>query len=204
MRTSLPLRITSYIFFAFQIGLLCILILTRNSHIEGNLGIQYYIALVIFCLSIIQVIGLFIYRYQSKKKIFRFTFISLLPILLAAPLVFWDRLTIIPDTDNKLIIEAHDMQYACGDWIDDMNVTYINDSNYQWLIGRDIDPVIYLGQSNIGSILSTDTEPFSIKGDIRLFGYISKNLKSGCESTSPRFWITQMEHLDGTVINLTQ
>ncbi|MDB9883269.1 hypothetical protein OAD66_09080 [Bacteroidia bacterium] len=104
-----------------------------------------------------------------------------------------------PYTSKELTIEAHYMQYACGDWVDDMNVSKVGDTNYNWLIGKDIDPVFYLGDKVINDMFySDDTSNNVYKSDSRMRGYMSEESCSGCENSSPRFWITDLEKLDGS------
>lgn len=52
--------------------------------------------------------------------------------------------------DNDLItIEVTYMQYACGDWNDDMKVEKVNNKKYSFLIGRDIDPYIHASEYDL-------------------------------------------------------
>ncbi len=45
---------------------------------------------------------------------------------------------------------------------------------------------------------SDDTSYTVYKSDIRMRGYMSAESCSGCENSSPRFWITHLEKLDGS------
>lgn len=98
---------------------------------------------------------------------------------------------------EPITIEAYFMQYACGDWNDDMKVNLVQDTSYNFLLEKDIDPLIFNGQSEInGWFYNNKTEAFRM--NFRLSGYISECAKSGCDGTAPKFWITHIEKLDGS------
>ena len=149
-------------------------------------------------LSTVFVIKTFFHKRIATKYII----IGLLPVCISTLFAFSERITVYPDTSNELVIEAHYMQYACGDWVDDMRVTKTSDTTHNWLIGRDIDPVFYMGASDVGDMFySDDTTDRIYNNDIRLTGYMSISTSSGCDNTSPRFWITHVEKLDGSKFN---
>jgi hypothetical protein len=156
--------------------------------------------MIILGFSILLTLIFFIKTYFHKRIEFRYIALGLLPVLISTLFAFWDRITVYPDTSNELVIEAHYMQYACGDWVDEMQVTKISDTTHNWLIGRDIDPVFYLGASEVGDMFYSDDTTYRIYNrDIRMKGYISNSSNSGCDNTSPRFWITHQEKLDGSI-----
>ena len=98
---------------------------------------------------------------------------------------------------EPVTIEAYFMQYACGDENDDMKVNLVQDTTYNFLLEKDIDPLIFNGQSIInGWFYTNKTEKYHM--NFRLSGYISECAKSGCYKTAPKFWITHIEKIDGS------
>ena len=94
-------------------------------------------------------------------------------------------------------LEAYFMQYACGDWNDDMRIISVQDTTYSFLLEKDIDPLLFKGESEIrGWLYDNKTEEYRMK--FHLEGYVSKCAKSGCEGKTPKFWITHIEKLDGS------
>ena len=155
--------------------------------------------MIILGFSVILSIAFFIKTFFHKRIATKYILLGLLPVCISTLFAFWERITVYPDTSNELVLEAHYMQYACGDWVDEMKVSKTSDSSHNWLIGRDIDPVFYMGSSDVGDMFySDDTAARIYNNDIRLTGYISKSTCSGCDNTSPRFWITHVEKLDGS------
>lgn len=103
-----------------------------------------------------------------------------------------DRLNEFP-----LTIEAEYMQYACGDWVDDMQVLKIDDTLYNFLLGKDIDPLFLDGAKEIGELFyKNKTNNFGLK--FRLKGFVSSCAVDGCDGDSPKFWMTEIEKLDGS------
>ena len=43
-------------------------------------------------------------------------------------------------SDDLIAVEAHFMQYACGDENDDIQITKVDNEKYKFLIGKDVDP----------------------------------------------------------------
>lgn len=102
---------------------------------------------------------------------------------------------------NPITIEAVFMQYACGDWNDDMKVNKVNDTSFNFLIGKDIDPLFINGENEIsGWLYDNKTDKYGM--EYRLIGYISKTAKDGCENKTPKFWITHIEKLNGEKFNM--
>lgn len=102
---------------------------------------------------------------------------------------------------EPVTIEAFFMQYACGDENDDMKVHLVQDTLYNFLLEKDIDPLIFEGQSEIRNWLYENVD--NTNGfTFRLTGYISKCAESGCGRTAPKFWITHIEKLDGSEFKL--
>ena len=98
--------------------------------------------------------------------------------------------------EKPISIEAYFMQYACGDWNDDMNIRSASDSSYNFLVGKDIDPILYKGEGEIrGWLFDNKTNEFGMK--YRMKGYISKCAAYGCDNTAPKFWITEITKLNG-------
>ncbi|WP_336959956.1 hypothetical protein [Chryseobacterium contaminans] len=98
-----------------------------------------------------------------------------------------------------ITIEATFMQYACGDENDDAKVKKVNDPRYHLLIGRDINPET-----------KNSLDPFDFKDyfydnrtdqyhmTYRLKGRLEINSKSGCDDFTPKFYVEEIERLDGT------
>lgn len=159
---------------------------------------MYVLLSLLFILSMVFLFTEIFYLKLLKK----FFVLLLLPLVISSFFIFWEDVSIRPDTSKELTIEAHYMQYACGDWVDDMNVSKVNDPNYKWLIGRDVDPVFYRGEKVINEMFYSNDTSYSVyKSNIRLKGYLSKEFYSGCKKTSPRFWITHLEKLDGSLFS---
>ncbi len=92
------------------------------------------------------------------------------------------------------------MQYACGDWNDDMNIQKVKNSDYSFLIGKDIDPEFLNGENEIrGWLYDNKTEQFGMT--YKLAGFISSCAESGCNKGAPKFWITEITKLNGDKFN---
>ena len=104
--------------------------------------------------------------------------------------------------EKPVTIEATFMQYACGDWNDDMRVDSISDTTFNFLIGNDIDPEMCNGEKLIsGWLFDNKTSEFGYR--YRLTGYISKSAQSGCENCTPKFWIEHIEMLNGDKFDMS-
>ncbi len=98
--------------------------------------------------------------------------------------------------EQPITIEAHFMQYACGDWNDDMNIQRVSDTNYNFIVGKDIDPEFLNGENEIrGWLYDNKTEAFGMTYE--LTGFISSCATSGCDNGAPKFWIVEMNKLNG-------
>ena len=98
--------------------------------------------------------------------------------------------------EHPITIEAHFMQYACGDWNDDMNIQDVSDSAYKFVIGKDVDPEFLNGEKEIRSWLyDNKTQEFGMTYQMK--GYISKSAEYGCENGVPKFWITEIKKMNG-------
>ncbi|MDM1553438.1 hypothetical protein PYS58_00170 [Chryseobacterium indologenes] len=98
-----------------------------------------------------------------------------------------------------ITIEATFMQYACGDENDDAKVEKVDEPRYHLLIGKDINPET-----------ENSLDPFDFKDyfydnrtdqyymTYRLKGRLEINSKSGCDDFTPRFYVEEIERLDGT------
>lgn len=98
-----------------------------------------------------------------------------------------------------ITIEATFMQYACGDENDDAKVEKVSDPRYHLLLGKDINPET---KKNI--------DPFDFKDyfydnrtdqyhqTYRLKGRLEKDSRSGCSNFTPKFYVEEIERLDGT------
>jgi hypothetical protein len=102
-------------------------------------------------------------------------------------------------SDDVIIIEAYFMQYACGDENDDMQVHKVNSKDYEFLLERDIDPevtTLSLGYELKDYFYKNRTEEFGLM--YRLKGRLSKYGDFGCDSSTPKFWVEEIEKMDGT------
>lgn len=88
------------------------------------------------------------------------------------------------------------MQYACGDWVDDMRVISVDDTAFSFMIDRDIDPELLNGPRVINSYFydnQAGDEPFAY----RMKGFLSDCAKDGCDGNTPVFRIYEIEKLSG-------
>lgn len=107
---------------------------------------------------------------------------------------------------EKLTLEVRFMKYACGDWNDDAMILDVDNEAFEYVIGKDIDPVAidYFftreekqhKNSLKDYFWDNETQQFGV--DYRIVGYLSKYDNFGCESHSPRFYIDYIERLDGS------
>ena len=104
--------------------------------------------------------------------------------------------------EKPISVEATFMQYACGDWNDDMRIDIISDTSLNYLVGTDIDPEMINGDRTIGGWLY-DNKTIEYGYRYKLTGYISKSAKSGCENCTPKFWIEKIEKLNGEKFDMS-
>lgn len=101
--------------------------------------------------------------------------------------------------DDVLVIEATYMQYACGDENDDMNVEKVDKGKYGFLVGRDIDPQVHLMADTYelkDYFYHNKTKMYGFT--FRLKGRLSKYDYFGCDELTPKFWVEEIERLDGS------
>lgn len=118
-----------------------------------------------------------------------------------------DRNAFEPLNTTPIVVEAYFMQYACGDWNDDMRVTAVEDSSLIFLLDQDIDPLLLDGPDVLNGCFFAERGPEKSERhqmEYRLRGYISRKAVSGCDNCAPRFWITEITHPDGTTLNLEE
>jgi hypothetical protein len=134
------------------------------------------------------------------KKILKWTKLGLLTITILTMGYFgFFYLTRNLKSDEVITIDAYFMQYACGDDNDDMQVKKVNSKDYEFLIGRDIDPQITtlsLGYELKDYFWANRTPEFGLL--FRLKGRLSKYHDFGCDSSMPKFWVEEIEKMDGT------
>ena len=97
-----------------------------------------------------------------------------------------------------ITIEATFMMYACGDDNDDMKVEKVSDPHYSFLLRKDINPEtedIFQTMELKNYFYDNRTNQYGTT--YRLKGRLEKDLKSGCDSV-PRFYVKEIERLDGT------
>lgn len=110
----------------------------------------------------------------------------------------WKHKTSLGDL---ITIEATFMQYACGDENDDAKVKKVSDPRYNLLLGKDINP-----ETSVPEGLQTlelkdyfyDNRTDQYYMTYRLKGRLEINSKSGCDDFTPRFYVEEIERLDGT------
>jgi len=98
-----------------------------------------------------------------------------------------------------ITIEATFMQYACGDDNDDAKVKKVSDPRYNLLLGKDINPesensLDFFDFKDYFYDNRTDQHHMTY----RLKGRLEINSKSGCDDFTPRFYVEEIERLDGT------
>lgn len=109
---------------------------------------------------------------------------------------FWTRNM---KSDDLISIEATYMQYACGDENDDIQIKKVDNEAYKFLIGKDVDPQVtvlpitydlkdYFYENRSGEFDLT----FKFKGRL------SKFYNFGCDYTTPKFWVEEIEMMDGS------
>jgi len=105
--------------------------------------------------------------------------------------------------ETPMTIEARYMQYACGDWNDDMQILKVTDTTYNFLLGKDVDTEFLNGESEISEwFFNNETKEFGMSFQIK--GYISTCAISGCEDKAPKFWITDIKKLNGEKFHITR
>lgn len=105
--------------------------------------------------------------------------------------------------ESPITIKAHFMKYACGDWVDDMQVLTVSDTTYNYIIENDIDPIIINGEDEIGGFLwYNETEKFG--STYILKGYLDSKPKFGCENSTPKFWAEEITKVDGSKFELIE
>ncbi len=115
--------------------------------------------------------------------------------LILFTLIFFSCNQIDKLNENPITIEAHFMQYACGDWNDDMNIISVTDTAFNFLVGKDIDPLFLRGEHEIsGWLLDNKSEEYGM--NYRLTGYIGNCPEFGCDGV-PKFWITSIKKMNG-------
>ncbi len=104
--------------------------------------------------------------------------------------------------ENPITIDAHFMQYACGDGNDDMSILKVSDTTYNFILGKDIDPEFLDGESEIrGWFYDNETNEFGMT--YRMTGFISECAESGCDNRTPKFWITEIKKMNGDEFDVT-
>jgi len=99
-----------------------------------------------------------------------------------------------------ITIEAIYMQYACGLDNDDMMVNLVRDTAFNFLVGKDIDPLFLDGKEVVNDFFHENkTEKFGM--EYRMKGFISSCALNGCDKGSPKFWITNIERMNGEKFN---
>lgn len=102
-------------------------------------------------------------------------------------------------SDDLITVEATFMQYACGDENDDIQITKVDDGKYKYLVGKDVDPQVTLIPDTYELkeyFYKNRTGEFGL--DFRLTGRLSKYCYFGCDYSTPKFWVEEIEMMDGT------
>lgn len=130
-------------------------------------------------------------------KILKITAFTILTVALLA-IITYGIYNYIRNQASKdlLTIEATFMQYACGDDNDDMQVQQVNSKKYNFLTGHDIDPDSDSHQFDFKQYFySNKTNKYGMQ--YRLKGYLSKYPGFGCDNEAPKFWVVEIERMDG-------
>lgn len=102
-------------------------------------------------------------------------------------------------SDDLITIEATYMQYACGDENDDIQINKVDNKKYKFLIGKDVDPQVTLVPDTYelkDYFYKNRTSDFGL--EFRFKGRLSKYCYFGCDDTTPKFWVEEIEMMDGT------
>ncbi|WP_139166065.1 hypothetical protein [Chryseobacterium jejuense] len=100
-----------------------------------------------------------------------------------------------------MTIEASYMMYACGDDNDDIKVEKVINPKYSFLLGKDINPETLVPEAFQTLELKNyfyDNRTDQYNLTYRLKGRLEQNSKSGCSNSAPRFYVEEIERLDGT------
>lgn len=98
-----------------------------------------------------------------------------------------------------IVVEATFMQYLCGPEVDAMRVDSVNLAKYKYLIGEDIDPQVFPSAevSELkGYFYDNHSDQYGLT--YRLKGRLSKFNAFGCGNSTAKFWVEEIEMLDGS------
>ncbi len=102
-------------------------------------------------------------------------------------------------SEEVIVVEATFMQYMCGDENDDMKIQAVNPDTYKWLIGKDVDPQVFplSKESELkGYFYEKRSESYGLT--YRLTGRLSKYKAFGCDNNTPKFWVDEIDMIDGS------
>jgi hypothetical protein len=134
---------------------------------------------------------------RTLSKIFKITAFTLLTIAVLV-IIAYGTYQYIRDLRSKdlITIKATFMQYACGDDNDDMQVQQVSSKKYKFLVGRDIDPDADIHQFDFKEYFySNKTDKYGMQYCLK--GYLSEYPNFGCDNKAPKFWVEEMERIDG-------
>jgi hypothetical protein len=102
-------------------------------------------------------------------------------------------------SDDLITIEATFMQYACGDENDDIQINKVDNKEYKFLIGKDVDPQVTIVPDTYELkeyFYKNRTGDFGL--EFRFKGRLSKYYYFGCDDSTPKFFVEEIEMMDGT------
>jgi hypothetical protein len=138
-------------------------------------------------------------QMRIVKKILKYFGLGLLLLTVIGVGYFGFRyLTRNMKSDDLITIEATFMQYACGDENDDMQINKVDNKKYKSLIGKDVDPQVTLVPDTYelkDYFYKNRTGDFGL--EFRLKGRLSKYCYFGCDDVTPKFWVEEIEMMDG-------
>jgi len=98
-------------------------------------------------------------------------------------------------------VSAKYMQYACGDWNDDMKINTIDNKSLAYLIGKDINPKFENGEDELSDLFFLNkTKDFGM--EYKMSGIIDTTTQNGCDDDAINFIITHIEKLNGDEFDL--
>ena len=108
------------------------------------------------------------------------------------------------DSDGiKVTVSAYYMQYACGDWNDDMQIRKIDNKSLYQLVGKDIDPIFENGEDELSDLFHLNkSDEFGL--EYKLTGIIDTTKHNGCDNNAMEFVITRIEKINGDDFIMTR
>jgi hypothetical protein len=101
--------------------------------------------------------------------------------------------------EDLITVEAYFMQYACVDENDDIQIARVDNEHYKFLIGKDVDPqVTFISDTYELKEYFYENRTAEFGLEFRFKGRLGKYYNFGCDDTTPKFWVEEIERMDGT------